>query len=402
MNLLYGWKITLKMSLFNIKIDFKKSRGSFIFDKNTKKKYLDFLGMYSSLPLGYNHKIFNSCKFKKEIKESSSVKLVNCEIDSDEYQDFFKEFKRFTSCNLYKNYFFTCTGSLANEAAIKTAMWHKGTKKDGYVLSIKNSFHGINSFGNIITTRFHQIKNRQGNVFGEDQWRQADNLEEAIDIVSSKHRNLQGVIIEPIQSTYGDKYLNKLKLKKLRKVCDEFDIPLIFDEVQTGFGASGTKWLFEKIGIEPDIVVFGKKSQVSGIMVKEKFSKVFEIPKRLSVTFDGDLIDMIRCKYIIQAIEKYNLLQNAEDMGKKIVDELKKIKGLKNVRGTGLLIAFDLESTKERDLFYKNARSLGLLCNPTTLRTIRIRPNLAVTEKEVNVFLEIVKKNLNFIKKSSL
>ena len=81
------------MSLFNIKIDFKKSKGSFIFDKNTKKKYLDFLGMYSSLPLGYNHKIFNCSKFKKEIKQSSSVKLVNCEIDSDEYQDFFKEFK---------------------------------------------------------------------------------------------------------------------------------------------------------------------------------------------------------------------------------------------------------------------------------------------------------------------
>ena len=67
-----------------------------------------------------------------------------------------------------------------------------------------------------------------------------------------------------------------------------------------------------------------------------------------------------------------------------------------------MLIAFDLKSTKERDLFYKNARSLGLLCNPTTLRTIRIRPNLAVTEKEVNLFLEIVKKNLNFIKKISL
>lgn len=390
------------MSVYNIKIDFKKSKGSHIYDKNTKKSYLDFMGMYSSLPLGYNHYIFDSFEFKKETRRMAPLKIVNCEINSDEYESFFEEFKKFTSLGKYSRYFFTCTGSLANEAAIKTAMWYKGTNENGYVLSIKNSFHGINSFGNLITTRFNQIRDRQGNIFGENVWKQAEDIKDAIKIVKQGDKNLQGVIVEPIQATYGDNYFYKKDLMELREYCYFHDIPLIFDEVQTGFGTTGSTWFFEKVDIEPDIVVFGKKSQVSGIMVKEKFSKIFEIPKRLSVTFDGDLIDMVRCKYIIQAIKKDKLLRKAIIRGGEIKAGLEKFSELKNVRGVGLLIAFDFENKKQRDAFYKEAYFNGLLCNPTRLKTIRIRPNLAVSREDVNLFLKIVEKSLKNIKNTTL
>ena len=143
-----------RTSVFNIKIDFDKSQGSYVFDKNTNKYYLDFMGMYSSLPIGYNHPIFDSKEFKEEIHRVSKLKMVNCEMLSDEFDEFYKTFKKFTSMGKYENYHFTCTGALANEAAIKTAMWYKGPRPDGYILSIKNSFHGINSVGNIITSRF--------------------------------------------------------------------------------------------------------------------------------------------------------------------------------------------------------------------------------------------------------
>ena len=126
------------MSVFNIKIDFEKSKGSYVFDKNTNKHYLDFMGKYSSLPLGYNHSIFNEL-FDEEIKRVSKLKIVNCEVQSDEYEDFLSSFKDFTSLPGYSNYAFTCTGALANEAAIKTAMWYKGPNPNGYILSIKNS-----------------------------------------------------------------------------------------------------------------------------------------------------------------------------------------------------------------------------------------------------------------------
>tara|TARA_R110002167_G_scaffold91897_3_gene247062 strand:- start:6294 stop:7460 length:1167 start_codon:yes stop_codon:yes gene_type:complete len=382
-----------KTSLFNIKIDFDKSYDSFIFDKITNKNYLDFMGMYSSLPLGYNHKIFSSNDFKDEILKVSKLKLVNCEVLSDEFDSFYKSFKDFTKGD---NYHFTCTGALANEAAIKTAMWYKGPKPGGYVLSIKNSFHGINSVGNIITTRFDGISERLANIPGENIWPHATDIKSAIEYIKShtlngRITNLQGIIVEPIQATYGDNYLLKEDLLELRSICTERDIPLIFDEVQTGFGVSGNVWYSDHLGIEPDIITFGKKSQVSGIMVKESHSKVFDFPKRLSVTFDGDLIDMVRCKYIIKAIQKNNLIENATQKGKIFSEGLKQIDNILNIRSIGLLIAFDLENKDRRDNLVQKLYNNGMICNPTGTKSIRLRPNLAVREEEIKEALRLIK-----------
>tara|TARA_R110001583_G_scaffold48281_4_gene151308 strand:- start:4010 stop:5167 length:1158 start_codon:yes stop_codon:yes gene_type:complete len=381
--------MTHSTSVFNIKIDFKNSKGSYIFDKNTCKPYLDFMGMYSSLPLGYNHKVFDS-SFKDEINRVSSLKVVNCEILSDEHNDFLHSFKNFTSLDKYSNYSFTCTGALANEAAIKTAMWYKGPQKNGSILSLKNSFHGINSVGNIITTRFKGVDQRQGNLPGEGIWPQAKDLDEAIEIIK-RNKNLHGVIIEPIQATFGDNYLPIDKLHKLRKTCTKFDVPLIFDEIQTGFGTTGKTWYFEWLGIEPDIVAFGKKSQVSGIMVKKTHSKVFEMPKKLSVTFDGDLLDMIRCKHIIKAIVEDKLLENATEMSTYFTKQLSSLNAFKHIRSIGLLFCVDLASKSQRDILVKQLFEKGMICNPTGKKSIRMRPNLAVKKEEIDHALDIIK-----------
>ena len=378
-------------SLYNIKIDFDKSHGSFIFDKNTSREYLDFMGMYSSLPLGYNHKIFDSSEWCKDILRVSKLKIVNCEILSDEYEEFYKSFKEFTEGD---NYHFTCTGALANEAAIKAAMWYKGPRPSGYVLSIKNSFHGLNSVGNIITTRFTGISERLENMPGEGVWPCVENIDRAIQHIKNSNKNLQGIIIEPIQATYGDNYLEKQKLKELRDICTEYDIPLIFDEVQTGFCSTGKVWYSQYIDVEPDIISFGKKSQVSGIMVKDSHSTVFDMPKKLAVTFDGDLVDMIRCKYIIYAIKKYNLLDNINNMGMYFRSKLEKFNNIKNIRNTGLLFAFDFENKKQRDGFVKKLYKNGMICNPTGSCSIRMRPNLAITKLEIDSAIKIMQKSI--------
>jgi L-lysine 6-transaminase len=206
---------------------------------------------------------------------------------------------------------------------------------------------------------------------------------------------LQGVIIEPIQATYGDNYLNKKELQSLSKICKKFDIPLIFDEVQTGFVSSGTVWYSEQLNIEPDIIVYGKKSQVSGIMVKKSHSKVFENQKRLSVTYDGDLVDMIRCKYIINTINKDHLKKNVIKQGKKLYKELKKISDIYNVRQSGLLIAFDFKTTEDRNAFCDTLFLNKMICNPTGTCSVRMRPNLAVTSEEINTALQIINSSLN-------
>ena len=206
---------------------------------------------------------------------------------------------------------------------------------------------------------------------------------------------MQGVIIEPIQATYGDNYLNKKHLKKLATVCKKYNIPLIFDEVQTGFLTSGTVWYFQQLGIYPDIVTYGKKSQVSGIMVKESQSEAFNQQKRLSVTYDGDLIDMIRCKYIIKVLNTNNIQENVKERGNQLYKGLSKIKQIQNVRQTGLLIAFDFATTIERDTFYKQLYNYGMICNPTGEKSIRMRPNLCVTKQEISEALVLIKQCIN-------
>tara|TARA_R110002051_G_scaffold323794_1_gene418565 strand:- start:1279 stop:2436 length:1158 start_codon:yes stop_codon:yes gene_type:complete len=383
-----------KTSIFNIKIDFDKSHGSYIFDKNTKKYYLDFMGMYSSLPLGYNHKIFDSLTWQKDILRIAKLKIVNCEILSDEFEEFNNLFIDFAGTAKYKYSHYTCTGALANEAAIKAAMWHKGPRRDGYILSVKNSFHGVNSIGNIITTRFAGVDLRLGNIPGENLWPCAENLDEAIRHIKNLNKNLQGIIIEPIQATAGDSYFEKQKLKELRDVCTEYDIPLIFDEVQTGFCSTGKVWYFEHLEMTPDIIAFGKKSQVSGILVKESHSSVFDIPKRLSVTFDGDLVDMVRCKYIITAIKKYKLLDNVNNTAEYFKNKLEKVSNISNVRNIGLLFAFDFQYQKQRDSFVKKLYKKGMICNPTGKNSIRMRPNLAVTKSEIDNAIKMIGESL--------
>ena len=400
-----------KSSLYGIKIDYEKSQGSYIYDKITKKKYLDFFGQYASLSLGYNHPIFKTIDFETEIKKIAHVKITNCETLSDEVIEFDNEFRKFTNINNYFKYFhYCCTGSLAVESAIKTALDYKNIKGEPYIISFKGSFHGINSYGGFITDRFKPVNSRLDGF----PIKFSNNIENPIitynnnisvnnlDLVKLKlneikknieeNKNIVCILIEPIQSTYGDRYFPIEFFKGLRDIADKYDIPLIFDEIQVGFGTTGKIWYFQHLNIIPDIVIFGKKTQISGIMVKEKFGKIFQTPTRLEVTWNGNVIDMVRCKYIIRAYNKYKVLYNVNKMSKILKDKLLQIKYIKNLRNYGLLFAFDLESTTTRDKLVKYLYDNGIICNPTRDFSIRFRPNLLINENDTDYLLEVLNK----------
>ena len=208
--------------------------------------------------------------------------------------------------------------------------------------------------------------------------------------MNSKVNNIAAILCEPIQCTCGDKYFALEFFWGLRKIADNYDIPLIFDEIQVGFGSTGKIWYFEHIGIEPDILVFGKKAQVAGIMVKKKFAKIFDTPTRLEVTWDADIVDMVRSNYIIEAYRKYNVLDNVKRMSSILIDGLKNMKNLKNVRNTGMIIAFDFETENLRNDFVKRLYDNGMICNKTLNKTVRFRPNLYVTKEDISRAIEIV------------
>ncbi len=172
---------------------------------------------------------------------------------------------------------------------------------------------------------------------------------------------------------------------------------MIFDEVQTGFCATGTKWFFENIDWTPDIVVFGKKSQVCGIMVKDGFDSIFEKPDvgRLCITLDGDLLDMVRCKHIIKAINELQLLKNVNERSKQFFSALISEPKIKNLRSSGVIIGFDLENKEKRDTFVDNLYKIGMICNSTGEKSVRLRPPLSVSKKEISLGIRLIKEALN-------
>ncbi len=366
--------------IFPLTIDFKNSNGSYLVDRNTGDKYLDFFNMYSSLPLGYNHKIFDD-KFKEKIAELSYIKMANNICQSDELLEFIDIFKQYTFSD---NFHFTCTGALAVESALKTAMEYKKVKNP-MVISVKNSFHGVNSWG--FTTSKVGITKKRMDYFIQNNWQDLE-LDEIINYLKLKDlQDLVAIIIEPVQATNGDIYLNKEKLKEIKELCSKNNICFILDEIQTGFGTSGKMWYYEYLDITPDILVFGKKSQVSGIVISDKYKQILDNPyQKLDVTFDGELIDIVRATYILKAFKIYNILDTV-NKNSKIIKEALSNKVL-NYRSCGGLISFDFKTKQLRDNFIEECFKNKLLINKSGERTVRLRPNLALNDDEIDHFLE--------------
>jgi L-lysine 6-transaminase len=403
---------TTRKTQYGIKIDFEKSHGSYLHDKITNKEYLDFFGMYATLALGYNHPIFNSEDFKNRMLRIASCKIVNNEILSDEAQSFDKTFTDYVSLDgKFSHFHYSCTGALAIEAAVKTAIDYKGFVNPK-IISFKESFHGINGYGGGFTARIGGAGERLKGFPGPFSWPQFKNpimtyekgvlksnnedvisiLNKVEDFIKLENSQISGILLEPIQCTFGDKYFSETFFIGLRKIADKYDIPLIFDEIQVGFGGTGKIWYFEHLPIEPDIVVFGKKVQLAGIMVKEKFTKVFSKPIRLEVTWDSNIVDMLRGEFIVKAYKEYNILDNVNAMSIRLRKGLEETKNLINIRNTGLLFAFDFESENLRNKFVNQLFINKMLCNKSANKTVRFRPNLSVSSYEVDKALEIIKK----------
>ena len=380
-----------KNSKFNIKIDFDKSHDSFLYDKNTEREYLDFFGMYASLPLGYNHKIFQTEEFKNEILSTSTFKVNNCEFVSDETLEFDRLFSEYAGSGNYKHFHYCCTGALAVEAAIKACLQYKNFHSPK-IISFNNSFHGVNSYGGFVTSRFWPANLKLDGFPEILSCKLAASLKRVEEELMKSPTTC--ILVEPIQCSAGDIHLRKEFLVGLRALADSYDVPLVFDEIQIGFGATGKLWYYEHLDIEPDILIFGKKTQLSGIMVKDKHSQIFQKENitRLEVTWNSDVVDMVRCKHIIKAYKKYNILENVKNVSQVLISSLEKNKKIKNLRNAGLIIGFDLEDTQSRNKFVKDLYNVGLLCNSTGRRSIRLRPNLNLTLEEAELAIEKINK----------
>jgi len=372
-------------TVFDINIDFSKSSGSYLHDRNTNRKFLDLFSMFSSLPLGYNHPIFDK-DFDEEVNPISRIRMSNNLFYSDELMDFQN---RFSSISFHDNLHLCSTGALAVESALKCAFEYS-KKPDSIILGLRNSYHGINCWGFITDATMPSVSQRVKN-FPKNNWKNLELRDIAVEIKKSKKNNISAVIVEPIQCTAGDIYLNAKILKEIEELCKSNNICFIVDEIQTGFGVTGDYWYSESINLNPDIVIFGKKSQICGVMVNNKYSEAIKSKyRKLEVTFDGDLIDAIRCKYIIDAIEKNSLLSAVKKNSLILREDL--MSSFDNYRSVGHLVDFDFPSKSLRDNFASKAHSNYLLVNPTGEKSVRLRPNLAFSANEIDELLVKIKK----------
>ncbi|MBS3946478.1 MAG: aminotransferase class III-fold pyridoxal phosphate-dependent enzyme, partial [Melioribacter sp.] len=231
--------------------------------------------------------------------------------------------------------------------------------------------------------------------------------EQAINEIYSAIKNnpddIAVIIIEPIQCEGGDNFFRKEFFVKLREIADENEILLMFDEVQTGIGMTGKMWAYEHY-VEPDIIGFGKKTQICGIMVSDRIDdvkeNVFRTSSRINSTWGGNIVDMVRSRKNLEIIEEENLVENSTIVGEYLLENLLDLQNefpklVFQARGLGLLCAFDMPNPDVRKKFltqlYKN-KMIMLGCG---VSTVRFRTPLNVTREEIDKGISIIRETLN-------
>ncbi len=413
---------------YDLTFDMEKSNGVRIYDSKHQRTLLDFFTCFASVPLGYNHpKMVNDEEFKKNLMLAALTNPSNSDIYTTQYAQFVKTFARIGIPDYLPHAFFIAGGGLAIENALKVAMdwkvqknFEKGyTKERGFkVLHFEKAFHGRTGYTMSLTntipdkTKYYahfdwprvsvpHIKFPFTDEGYDDlKKREALSLAQIRQAFADNKDDICAIIIEPIQSEGGDNHVRQEFLEQLRLISDENDCFLIYDEVQTGVGLSGKFWAHEHFGVNarPDILAFGKKMQVCGILVGKKVDEietnVFKVPSRINSTWGGNLVDMVRSTRILEIIEEENLLNNASITGNYLQERLRKIsekeEKISNVRGRGLITAFDFPNKSMRDKFITTGMKKNVMFLGCGEKTIRFRPALIIEEQHIDEGLEIL------------
>ncbi len=416
---------------FGIVLDLKRSHGSRIVDEITGEEYLDLFTFFASSALGMNHERLNSDEVRNELTLAAINKPSNSDIYTTLMADFVDTFAKIAKPDFMKYLFFVSGGALAVENALKVAFdwkvqknFHKGIKEEkGHkIIHFKEAFHGRTGYTMSLTnTDPNKVK-----YFPKFDWPRITNpkitfpldaniqaiqeLEKtAIDEINQAIKNnpddIAAIIIEPIQGEGGDNFFRKEFFMQLREIADKNEILLIFDEVQTGFCLTGKFWASEYY-VEPDIIAFGKKAQVCGIMVSDRIDDVqehcFRKSSRINSTWGGNLTDMVRSKHIMRIIQEENLVNNAYEMGQYLLDELSDIQNeylqlISNVRGLGLMCSFDLPNKEIRNKFASECLKNKLIILGCGQKSIRFRPALNIIQSDLDEGLQIIKNVLNLL-----
>jgi L-lysine 6-transaminase len=402
---------------FDFVLDTRASRGSWLVDARDGSRHLDLFSFFASAPLGMNHPaLADDPAFLAELAEVAVNKPSNSDIYTTHMAGFVETFERVLGDPALPHLFFVEGGALAVENALKTAFdWKRrhnalhgrpaelGTK----VLHLRRAFHGRSGY-TLSLTNTDPVKTARFPTFDwpridvpairfpldahlvEVQAAEARALEQARAAFAAHPHDIACFIAEPIQGEGGDNHLRPEFLQAMQALCREHDALFVLDEVQTGCGMTGSAWAYQQLGVQPDVVAFGKKLQVCGIMAGGRLDEVpdnvFRVSSRLNSTWGGGLTDMVRSRRYLEVIESEGLIERAGVLGKGLLDGLAAIPEIDNVRGRGLFVAVDLPSAEARNAAVARLhRDEKVLVLGGGERSIRLRPALTIGEDELDL-----------------
>ena len=409
-----------------IVFDLDRSHGAWLQDAATGREYLDFFTCFASWPVGYNHPMLAEPAFAAELARAARHNPSNSDLYTTSLAEFVEAFATRVTPPGFPHHFWVSGGALAVENAMKAAFDWKARKvglerlgDDGaslVVLHFRQAFHGRSGYTLSVTNtdpnkialfpKFrwprvhnpaieHDLDGEVANDVEAEERRAVAEIEQAF----REHRDrVAAILIEPMQSEGGDNHFRPEFLATLRRFADEHEALLVFDEVQTGFFGSGKPWMWQHHGVAPDVVAFGKKTQVCGIYASRRFDEVegnvFAKAGRINSTWGGNLTDMVRARRFIEIVEREKLADNVARMGERFLAGLRSLareRGeVSNVRGVGTLVAFTLRTPAEREGLLERMRQKGLLALRSGERAVRFRSSFVAREAEIDRALEIV------------
>lgn len=379
-------------SRFEIVLDHGK--GALVWDKDGKS-YLDFAAGIAVNVLGHSHP-----KLVSTIREQAK-KLIHC---SNLYwtEPQIKLAEILSKNSMGGRVFFVNSGTEANEAAIKLARkYGKKFSPDKYkILSAFDSFHG-RTYGSLSATAQPKYQKDFTPLVDGFEYFEYNN----IDSLNSKiSEQFCAVIIEPIQGESGIIPANKNFLKAIRKICDEYNALLIFDEVQCGMGRTGKLFAYQHYDVEPDILTVAKGLgggiPIGAVVANEK-ADVFE-PSDHGSTFGGNPLACSAGITVMNELLNEGFLEKVDELGDFLKKELEKMRRsypqkIKDIRGIGLMIGIELNKIKAKDFANKCVES-GLLVAVAGNNTIRLLPPLIIKKKQINEAVQIIGKVLEEFK----
>lgn len=450
---------------FEMVLDLQQSKGAWLYDSRQQRQVLDFFTFVASAPIGANHpKMWSDKPFLDKLLYAAIANPSNSDIYSVEMAEFVEAFRRLAMPPEMRHVFFIAGGALGVENAIKAAFdwkvrknFKKGykTERGHHLIYFREAFHGRSGY----TLSLTNTDPTKTDLFPKFAWTRVTNPkvsfplteERLIELEKTERKAIEeikqafldhkddvaAIILEPIQGEGGDNHFRPEFFQALRVLTLENEAMLIFDEVQTGVGLTGSMWAAQQLlganalcklngtdcqamdkcvrtdGVSPvmvydkmcmpDMIAFGKKAQVCGFMstprIDEVEDNVFRVPSRINSTWGGNLVDMLRSKKFLEIIDEEHLVSNAKNVGAFLLSKIELLteefkKSVSNARGRGLMCAFDLPSKDARGKFVAQAQKNGLMILGCGEKSVRFRPPLTLTVEEAQEGIALIRKTL--------